>query len=223
MPNNLKEALKTRPQSQDYTVTFDDNGVWLHATGSDFVFAYVDNSWDADLKQQVKNAFEKALKVPTLIKQAVLETSGEAVKNGTYLLDQTAMITAMNTIEGMGETEVDSSSESGSGTATSINTEFFEAVLGGLGGNVDAMDDYLKDQMHTIQAQTHKSTVTKNFGTILGMVGVMPVINVVVTSFSYIYSDQQTSDWFVSVNSGSHEEYSYNYSYTVVKFNYNPS
>lgn len=58
---------------------------------------------------------------------------------------------------------------------------------------------------------------------VIGLVSVMPGIDAVVTTFQYVFSSEQTSSWFVSVNCGSHEEYSYDYRYTVVEYNYSPT
>jgi uncharacterized coiled-coil protein SlyX len=212
--------MKEETMSLSYEVTLTDSGRWLHAPGSDFVFAYVDNSWSQAVKYAVAEAFETALGMSSTIKQAVKTTSGQDVVKGLYLLDQTAMTAAMNSIDGMGETSVDQQSKSGRGTAVSINKEFFTAVLAGLNGDVDPLMSYLTEKMHDLQAQVQKSTVTENFGTVFGLISVMPELGVVVTSFQYVFSSAETSDWFVKVVSGSVENYSYDYSYTVVNYNY---
>jgi hypothetical protein len=205
---------------ESYVVTLTDAGKWMHAPGSDFLFAYIDDSWSSALKDAVAEAFEKALGMSSNIKQAVKDTSGQDVVNGLYLLDQADMTMAMNSIQGMGETSVDQKSESGQGTAVTINGQFFTAILAGLGGDVEPMMAYLTEAMGDVQAQTKQSTVTENFGTIIGLISVMPELNVVVTDFQYVYSTTETSEWFVKVNCGSVEHYSYDYSFTVVDYNY---
>jgi hypothetical protein len=209
-----------RKSEPSYYVTLTDTGKWLHAPGSDFLFAYLENNWPPDVLKSVTTAFETALGMSSVIKVAVKETSGQDVVNGLYLLDQAAMTKAMNSIDGMGQTSVDQSGESGSGTAVSINQEFFAAILGGLGGDVEPLMTYLTAEMGDVQAQTKESTVTDQFGTLVGLISVMPVLNVSVTSFQYVYSSSSTSEWFVSVNCGSTEHYSYDYKYTVVEYNY---
>jgi hypothetical protein len=221
--NNV--ALKRRTGSEQlvgtsYTVTLTETGSWMHAAGSDFLFAYLENDWPADVKQAVTDAFKSALKMSSTIKEAIKSTSGQDVVNGLYLLDQASMTKAMNSIDGMGLTAVNQSSQSGSGTAASINGQFFAAILGGLGGDVAPMLNYLTTEMGDVQAQTKKSTVTNMFGTVVGLISVMPVLNVPITSFQYVFSSQQTSKWFVSVNCGSVEHYSYDYSFTVADYNY---
>lgn len=206
----------------EYIVTLTDSGQWMHSPGTDFLFAYIEDDWSTDLKTQVTAAFVKALSMSSAIKQAVLATSGQAVENGLYLLDQASMTKAMNSIPGMGETAVKEQEESGSGTAVSINKQFFTAILAGLTGNVEPILDYLTQGMADVQAQTSKSTVTDKFGTVIGLVSVMPVLNVVTTTFKYAYSSAETSHWFVSVMCGSSEHYSYDYSYTAVDYNYAP-
>jgi hypothetical protein len=154
------------------------------------------------------------------IKASVKTTSSQDAVNGLYLLDQAAMTKAMNAIDGMGETGATQNAEEGSGTALSINGDFFAAVLGGLGGDVAPMLTYLTTQMGDLQAQVRQSTVTDTFGTVMGMISVMPVLNIAVTTFRYVYSSQATSTWFVSIPCGSVENQAYNYSYTAVDYNY---
>ncbi len=204
----------------EYRVILTETGSWLHAPGSDFLFAYIENDWDPTVQASVRQAFVTALKMSSSIKEAVKNTSGQDVVNGLYLLDQPAMTQAMNSIDGMGQTNVDQKTESGSGTAIAINQAFFNAILGGLGGDVAPLLAYLTEEMGDVQAQTKKSTVTENFGTVVGLISVMPVLEVPVTTFQYVYSSQATSSWFVSVNCGSVEHYSYNYGFTVVNYNY---
>jgi hypothetical protein len=205
-----------------YKVTLTDTGRWMHAAGSDFLFAYLETDWPADVQKAVTAAFETAMKMSTTIKASVKATSGQDVVNGLYLLNQPAMTTAMNAIDGMGLTGVTQNAEDGSGTALSINQDFFAAVLGGLSGDVAPMMNYLTTQMGDLQAQVRQSTVTDTFGTVIGMISLMPVLNVPVTTFRYVFSSQQTSTWFVSVPCGSVENQSYDYSYTAADYNYSP-
>jgi len=213
----------TRRQYPSYRVTLTDKGEWWHPNGSDFVFAYVDNNWSADLKQKVGKAYTAALAMSSSIKEAVKNTSGQTVEDGVYLLDQAAMIEAMNSIKGMGQTGVSQHSESGSGTALTITGDFFAAVLGALGGDVAPMLTYLTTQMGDMQAQVGKSTVTDNFGTVIGFISVEPGLDIIVTTFQYLYSTQETSQWFVKVPCGSVENQNYDYSYTVLEYNYDVS
>lgn len=205
---------------RDYIVTMTDAGQWMHAPGTDFLFAYLENDWAPDVKTQVTNAFTAALGMSSTIKKAVLDTAGQKVVNGLYLLDQSSMTTAMNSIDGMGETSVDSNHQSGQGTALEINQEFFTSILAGLTGDVAPLMTYLTQEMGNVQAQTKQEGVTDNFGTVIGLISVMPILNVVTTTFQYAFSSTATSEWFVKVNCGSVEYYSYDYSYTVVNYNY---
>ena len=120
-------------------------------------------------------------------------------------------------------TSADQQHKSGSGTAISINGEFFAAILGGLSGDVEPMMTYLTTQMGDVQAETKKSTVTEDFGIVVGFVSLMPVLNVPVTSFQYVYSSSETSEWFVKTSCSSTEHHSYDYKYTVVDYNYDKS
>lgn len=215
-------AIEPRRSPASYNVILTEKGKWLNAPGSDFLFAYLENDWPATVTAAVTAAFEAALALSSTIKAEVKKTSGQEVVNGLYLLNQSAMTTAMNAIEGMGQTTVNQYSEEGSGTAVSITGDFFSAILGGLGGDVTPLLTYLTTEMGDVQAQVKKSTVTQNFGTVIGMISVMPVLNVPVTTFQYVFSSQEVSTWFVSVNCGSVEHQSYDYSYTVVEYNYVP-
>jgi hypothetical protein len=216
-------SVPASKEGLEYVVTLTDDGQWMHAPGTDFLFAYIDDSWSQTLKDAVAKAFTTALAMPTSIEKAVLETSGQQVVNGLYLIDQPAMTTAMNTIDGMGETSVSTSHEAGNGTAASINAEFFAAVLAGLSGDVGPLMTYLTEEMGDVQAQTQQSTVTNTFGTVIGLISVMPELDVVETSFLYAFSSAQTSEWFVKVNCGSVEHYSYDYNYTTVVYSYTPT
>jgi hypothetical protein len=209
-------------ESLSYMVTVTDDGSWLHAPGSDFVFAFISKEWDSETQKQMTEAFKKALQLTTIIKAAVKKTAGQDVVNGLYLLDQPAMTEAMNSIDGMGMTGADQKHDQGSGTAVSITQEFFGAVLAGLSGDVAPMLQYLTQEMGNLQAQIKESTVTSSFGTVMGLISLMPELNVPVTTFEYVYSSSTTAEWIVQVNCGSVQHYSYDYSYTVVDYSYGP-
>ena len=195
-------------------------GQWMHAPSSTFVFAYLQDSWPDDVKASVAAAFNDALAMSETIKQSVLKTSGQEVVNGLYLLDQPAMTLAMNSIDGMGMTTAKQGGNSGDGTAASINAEFFAGVLAGLGGDIAPILGYLNDTMAGLQATTQSTKVTETFGTVMAMVSLMPILNVPVTTFSYIFSSKETSTWFTKTNCHSHEHYSYSYKYTNAVYNY---
>jgi len=220
MYTETKTKNVARATGLSYHVTLTDGGSWLHAPGSDFLFAFLDASWDPTTTKAVTAAFESALQMSTSIKAAVKSTSGQDVVNGLYLINQAAMTTAMNSIDGMGMTSADQQQQSGSGTAASINGEFFAAILGGLSGDVEPMMEFLNTQMGDVQAQTSQSTVTEDFGIVVGLISLMPVLNVPVTNFQYVFSSSSNSEWFVSTTCGSSQSSSYDYSYTVVDYNY---
>lgn len=209
--------------SSSYRVVMTETGKWMHAEGSDFLFTYIEDGWKDDVKKSVVKAFETALGMSSKIKDAVKDTCGQDVVNGLYLLNKDDMTKAMNSITGMGETSVDQKHESGSGTAVEINKEFFTAVLAGLGGDVEPLLLYLTEEMGDVQAQTRQSTVTENFGTVIGLISLMPELDVPVTTFQYVYSSSKTSEWFVKVNCGSAKHYSYDYQFDVVNYNYDKS
>lgn len=217
------KSQKNKEKLISYHVIVGDKGSWLHAPGSDFLFAYLDKDWDATTKQNVTKAFESALEMSTTIKAAVKTTSGDDVVNGLYLLNQAAMTKSMNSIDGMGMTSADNQEKQGSGTAVSINLEFFAAILGGLSGDVEPMLSYLTSQMGDVQAETKKSSVTESFGIVVGLISVMPILNTPITSFQYVFSSSKTSKWFVKTICGTAKHYAYDYKYTVVDYNYDPA
>lgn len=204
-----------------YVVTPTNEGEWHHNPNSDFVFAYYDKAWPEDFRKEVGKAFKIAQSMSETIKDAVRDTSGQEVVNGLYVLDKKAMIKAMNSIKGMGETGADTSSESGTGTAATITKEFFAAALAGLGGDVAPMSEYLTKAMGDIQAEAKTKKSDRDFGTIVGMVSGDPDLDVVSISFKYVHSAGKTSEWFVSVKCASVEHHSYSYSYDYVDFNFN--
>ncbi len=93
--------------SQGFMIKFTDDGMWMHAPGSDFLFAFIQNDWSPELKESVGSAFQTALTMSNKLKDAVKNTAGQTVLNGLYLLDQPSMTDAMNSIPGMGMTTVD--------------------------------------------------------------------------------------------------------------------
>lgn len=206
--------------SVNYLVTTTDDGQWLHAPSSDFVFAYVANDWTTDQKSAVTEAFKQALTMPGQIKKSIEGTGGKPPQNGLYILDQTAMTKAMVAIDGMGEVKADTSTNSGSKTAVDINMEFFTSVLAGLGGDVAPMLDYLNKSMQTFQAELSQNNDVQQFGTVFGLVSLMDVLDVAVTGFTYAYSSSDTKTLVVSANCGSATKIDYSYSYTVVDYVY---
>lgn len=203
-----------------YQVLFSENGKWLHAPGSTFLFAYLKNDWSIDIVSKVTKAFENALAMSTKIKDAVKTTSGQKVVNDLYVLNQTAMTKAMNSIDGMGLTAANQQSKKGSGTAVEINTQFFQTILGTLGGDVAPISEYLKTQMGKIQTQVSKEEISNKFGTVIGFISLMPVLNVPITSFQYVFTSKETKSFVVNTNCSSTEHYSFDYKFTVANYNY---
>lgn len=214
-------TITVSPQQMEYMLTqAPTTGSWMHAPGSSFVFAYLKQGWPADVVTKMTNAFNDALAMSETIKNAVKTTSGQDVVNGLYLLDEPAMTKAMNSIDGMGMTTALKGGNKGSGTAAAINEQFFSGILAGLGGDIAPILDYLNKAMADVQAQTKKSTVTSEFGTIIGMVSLMPVLNVPVTTFSYVHTAKETQSFFTKVLCFSSESYSYDYEYVNSVYNY---
>lgn len=206
--------------SVNYLVTTTDDGQWLHAPSSDFVFAYVANDWTADQKTAVTEAFKQALTMPNQIKKSIEGKGGKPPQNGLYVLDAQAMTEAMVAINGMGEVKGNTSTNSGSKTAVDINMEFFTSVLAGLGGDVAPMMDYLNKSMQSFQAELSQNNDVQQFGTVFGLVSLMDVLDVAVTGFTYAYSSSDTKTLVVSANCGSATKIDYSYSYTVANYVY---
>lgn len=206
--------------SFQYSVTVQEEGSWLHAPGSDFSFAYLLDSWDHQTINSMTEAFERTLQMSSKIKESVKNTSGQDVVNGLYLLDQPSMTKAMNNIPGMGQTKVSQHHMDGEGIAASINEKFFRVVLAGISGNLEPINSYLTDSMGKVQAQTKKSTVTTSFGTVIGLVSLMPILNVPVITFTYAYASASQTKEFTKILCVSTEKQSYNIDFTTVNYNY---
>lgn len=214
--------LSERFTTSSTVVVNTEEGQWIHADSSDFCFCFIHNEWDTETKKIMAKEFLRANAMSNKVKDAVKKLTGDEVVNGLYLLDVEDMVTAMNTIEGMGQTKDSMDSNKGSGTCTKINGEFFGDILAGLGGDVEPLMSYLTKSMEGVQAETKGSTVTNKFGIMIGLVSLVPQLNIPVTTFQYVYSNETTSTWMVSVNCGSSQRYSYDYTYDVVVFNYDP-
>ena len=221
MKTSSKPQIEEKAELLHYNVFLTSTGQWMHAPSSNFLFAYIDNSWSAADKTAVAQAFKDALQMSTKIKNAVKATSGQDVVNGLYLLDQPAMTKAMNSIDGMGMTSAVKSHQAGSSTAVGITQEFFNSVLGGLGGDVAPMLKYLTTQMGDIQVEVKKNTSSKTFGIVIGLISLMPGLGIPITSFQYVYSSQATSSWFTKILCSSAEKHTYQYEYVVTNYNYN--
>lgn len=196
-------------------------GNWIHAPGSNFTFAYLYDSWSDSLKSKVGEAFLSALSMSDKIKEAVKNTSGQEAVEGLYILDQEGMTKAMNSIPGMGMTDATNDNLSGNGTASDVNKLFFQNILAGLGGDVTPMMDYLNQKMNDIQTQAKKSDINTDFGTVIGLVSVMPILNIPVISFVYAYMDKNEKTWFEHYNCKDHKKESFDIKYAVVSYNYN--
>jgi hypothetical protein len=202
----------------------DANGTWLHSQGSDFVFGFLKNDWNSNFRGKVGTAFSNAQPVANIIKEAVKTTSGETIVNGLYLLDQTAMVKAMNSVPGMAQIAVNQKSLTGSGTSADLNNSFFQAILGGLGGAVTPMQNYLNSQMAGFQSDLKKSSVKTDFGTLIGFISGVEPFDTVTTNFTFAYTSANNANTVEKVKCG-HDKthYSWDINYTVVRFIYTPS
>lgn len=219
----------------DYVVTLTDPGEgnpspgpvtgWKHSPGPDITIAYPLDTDDAELKQLADTAFTQALKLPAVIKEAINRLSGKVDgSNGLYLSDPAAVATAMNSIPGMAQTETGPASDSGTGTAGSINLRFFGQLLGVDAVAVRPLQGYLQFAMSRVQYQARISKAATNFGIIIGLVAGDPDIDEVATSVKYVCaSSAETREWFVNLDCSSQEERPYNYSYTILDFDYDPA
>jgi hypothetical protein len=195
-------------------------GKWIHAPSTDYVFAYLFDNWPQDVVAKITGAFTDALAMSSKIKDAVKATSGQQVVNGLYVLDQEAMTKAMNSITGMGMTAASQHNQSGSGTPSAIVNAFFQSVLAGLGGDVSPMSTYLHQKMAD-QQTTAEGVTSTTLGTVIGLVSLMPVLNVPVTTFTYAFITGESKTWFTKVRCHDPQQHqSYDYNYTAVNYNY---
>merc|ERR1712063_238205 len=212
---SLKSAL-------NYNVLATESGSWMTSPGSDFVFAYVDQSWPSSFTQKIGVAFQAALSMTNTVKEAVRKTSGDDVVNGLYLLDQTAMIKAMNSIPGRGEQSAVQASQSGDGTSIDISTQFLTAALASVSGDVAPIAKYFNSEMANFQASLKETDQIDQFGTMIAFISGIPFLNVVTTTFQYSYASSEIKEFVVKLACSSSTKYKYDYRYTVVNFNYVP-
>ena len=132
------------------------------------------------------------------------------------------MTKVMNTIPGMGQTSVIDKSFKGKDFASTICQNFFSQVLDGTGGDVDTIIEYLLSVMQKVQSQAKTTTSISNIGILICVVTLMPILNVPVIYFEYIYTSSKTQTWFIKVNCTLKMKIVYDLSYTSVKYNYNP-
>ncbi|MXN75840.1 hypothetical protein GR157_13990 [Burkholderia sp. 4701] len=206
-----------------YYVTVTDDGTWIHAASSDFVFAYESNSLTSDEKKILGQAFEQALGIPNKIKKAVEKITGQAVAQGVYIGDFNLVINALNSIDGMAQTSENTGGDSGNRIVADITDNFFQIILSGLGGDVKPLQKYLTGQMQGFQAALSQNQNFQNFGTVIGTVSLVEGLDVPVTSFQYIYSNYTTAQWVEQLSCSSVEKQSYSYNYTDVTFLYDPN
>ena len=211
-------SKKNKMNPVQYSVTLTDSGRWLH---TDFLFGYIKNDWKQSTKNAAREAFEDALFMSSKIKEAVEQTSGEKVVDGLYLLDKKAIIKAMNSINGMGETKNHTQNLNGEGTAIYICKEFFKLVLAGLSGGVEAIMPELMKNMADFKGQISNSNVKDKFGTVIGIVNVVEEIDLAVITFNYVYASKEVSKWLVDIDCASVSHYHYDFDYLSVSFNYN--
>ncbi|MGT0248007.1 hypothetical protein [Burkholderia pyrrocinia] len=205
-----------------YEVVTDD-GVWHHAEGSDFVFSFIPNVWTDAEKKIGHDAFVAALTIPNKIKAAVKAIVGSDVKEGLYIGEPDLMIQALNSIDGLAQTDDSSGEEQGDDYVADITTGFFQIILDGLDGDVTALKDYLTTSMGNFQMQLDKESDFQHFGSMIGMVSVDTDFDVAVTSFKYVYSGLATAQWIEQLSCSSVSKFSYDYKYEVVSFLYDPN
>lgn len=204
-------------------VTRTDSGTWHNLEGSDFLFYFEQDVWTDDLKKLAHDAFDKAKHLPNLIKNAVANVTGQQVAQGVYLADTKDMATALNSIDGLAETGVDTTSDSGNRDATDITTRFFGNLLSGLDGDVTKISGYLTKAMDDFRLQLENSEVGEFFGTIIGFVSADADIMETATTLKYVYATKTEKSWIVSSSCSSHTEFSYGYEFGNLVYDYDPN
>jgi hypothetical protein len=203
-------------------VTKTDSGTWHSLEGSDFVFYFEQDVWTDDLKKLMHDAYDKAKHLPNLVKNAVANVTGQQVVQGVYLADVKDMATALNSINGLAETEFDSTSDSGTRDATEITLRFFGNVLSGLGGDVTLISAYLTKAMDDFRVQLEKSDVGEAFGSIICFVSADADIMETATTLKYVHAAKTEKSWIVNSSCSSHTEYSYGYDFGNLVYDYDP-
>jgi hypothetical protein len=204
----------------DYCTTITEAGRWLHASDSNFLFTFIKDSWNDSQKKTVTSTFEKCLPLFSVIKNTVSKKIGDDVVDGLYLLDQASMTDVMNSIKGMGQTSVQKKGYQGKESAKTICQSFFTHIFENVGGDVTPMSDYLIQELEKVQAQAKKTTITKDFGILIGVVTLVPMLDIPVVTFEYVYTSSTTQTWFVTVKCTCEKKEAYSFSCTYIKYNY---
>ncbi|MBN2069011.1 MAG: hypothetical protein JW739_05175 [Opitutales bacterium] len=198
-----------------------ESGVWLHGPDSNLAFAFIQNSWSEETKENMEKAFVKCTELFPVIIDEVEKTTESPVVNGLYLLNKDQMIKVMNSIQGMGQTSAQNQEFDGYANATTICKLFFNDLLSNLGGDVTPMMNYLVEQMRIVQEQAEEATIDNDFGILVGIASLMPVLEMPITTFVYISTQSESKSWFVSLSCLNPKKVKFSIKTTVVKWNYN--
>ncbi len=170
-----------------YHVTLTPKGKWLWADRPGLAFAFIDATLEASLAARVTSAFETALGLfPALAAAVTAEHGSGAIAGGVYLLDQSAMTRAINTVPGIAMTKLEQDKLSVTATAAQANLDFFTGRLTDLVGEVKPLAPGLNQAMADLQAALGEAKGLSDFGILIATVGLMPVLNVPITTLQYI-------------------------------------
>ncbi len=204
----------------NYTVTSTDSGKWLIAVGSVQLFTFIKNEWPHAIKVNVTQKYEAALAISAEITESVKKKDEKDIAGGLFILDQLAMTKAMNSIDGMGMTSAANKKMNGTGTAGGVTKDFFNTILGALDGNVTPILEHLQKQLGQIQTLKKQNTSKSTFGIVVGLISLMPTLDIPITTFQYVYLDKSQSSEFEKFHCLSSRSYSYKIDYTVDYYNY---
>jgi hypothetical protein len=200
-----------------------NNGYWLYSSDIKFCFAYIDDKYSENQVKIIKEAFGKMPDYFEMINEKIPDTNtkGSNTIRDFYLLDDKAISKIMSSIKGMGQVSIQNVKFSGESTAQNICKTFFANVLEKLGGDISSISSILLNGMNSIQNQVKETTVKNAFGILIGIVSLMPGMDIVVISFYYIYVSVDYKKWFISLNCSSPNTVKYSLSYKIIAYNYN--
>lgn len=207
---------------EDFLITPTATGKWIHAPGNDFLFAFEQDRWPDEAIKILREAYKKAMKLPVKIKEAVKKEVGQDVAEGVYVGDKAAIVKALNSIDGMGQTSWSEENMKGEDSVSTINLKFWSNALAALEGDVSALKDFLKERMSIFQTQLKRSQEAEHFGTIICLVSLAPDIWVPSISIRYVLSTARVRKWVEKVHCHDTQRQKYDFDFTVVDYLYDP-
>jgi hypothetical protein len=164
MGSNIESRIaETRERLKEkgcYSIQ-DDNGTWETGSDGTFIFTYVKKEWPPKIQNALVTKLLEATAIPSALGNLILEADPERQWDGSnYLCHENDMRKALVKL-GFGMTNSVKETMSFDGTATTMTTEYFSAILATLTGDVSKIQNYLMAGMNTFQSMTKQESKTR--------------------------------------------------------------